>query len=180
MEGRASLSIWFNNTDYVTIPSTLLSEIVAEFAEGTRTRETLGGTFNTPSGVLETSQITGTLYLPNMAYLGKIFPELYNAPSGTQDEGNVIFGSGTCTTKPVAKVNVHYECEDTDNNDLHIFEAVFGFNFNATYNATDALSVEFTAYAQPSQNGVVRFGTGDLTQKAEYDPETGNTVPYSS
>lgn len=180
MEGRASLSIFRSITDYVTIPSTMLSEIVAEFTEGMRTRETLGGTFNTPSGNLETAQLTGTIYLPNMAFLGKIFSDLYNAPSGSQDEGNIVIGGTTCKAQASAKVNVHFECEDTDNNDLHVFSALFGFNFNATYGPTDPVAVEFTAYAQPTVNGVARFGTGDLTEKALYDPATGNTVPVGS
>lgn len=180
MEGRASLSIWRSNSDYVTIPSTMLSEIAAEFTEGTRSRETLGGTFTTPSGNLDTAQITGTIYLPNMAYLGKIFSNLYNIPSGTEDEGNIVIGGTACVAQASAKVNVHFECEGTDNNDLHIFSALFGFNFNATYNATDPITVEFVAYAQPTNDGVARFGTGDLTEKSVYNPATGQTDPYTT
>lgn len=161
----------------ITIPASLLSEVTVEFTEGTRERETLGGTFSKPSGILETAQTMFTMYLPSMDYLKNIFPGRYNAPSGEQTTGNVIFNSDTCTTTDAGPVNIHYTCEPLDNNDVHIYSGIAALNFNPTYNASDDLTVEVTIYAQPDEDGnVARMGTGNLTQDSYYDAATGATV----
>lgn len=161
----------------ITIPASLLSEVAVELTEGTRERETLGGTFTKPSGVLETAQATFTMYLPSMDYLKNIFPGRYNAPSGEQDTGNVIFNSDTCTTTDAGPVNIHYTCEPLDNNDVHIYSGIAALNFNPTYNASDDVTVEVTIYAQPDDDGnVARMGTGNLSQDSYYDAATGATV----
>jgi hypothetical protein len=165
----------------ITIPASLLSEVSVEFTEGTRERETLGGTFTKPSGILETAQAMFTMYLPSMDYLKNIFPERYNAPSGTQGYGNVIFNSDNCTTTEAGPVNIHYTCEDNDNNDVHIYSGIAALNFNPTYNASDDVTIEVTIYAQPDVNGNVgRMGTGNLTTNSVYQASTGTTVPYVS
>jgi hypothetical protein len=165
----------------ITIPASLLSEVAVELTEGTRERETLGGTFTKPSGVLDTAQATFTLYLPSMDYLKNIFPGRYNAPSGTQATGNVVFSSDQCTTTEAGPVNIHYTCEDNDNNDVYIYSGLAMLNFNPTYNASDDVTIEVTIYAQPDNNGnVARMGTGDLTTNSRYDAEDQETVPYVS
>jgi hypothetical protein len=165
----------------ITIPASLLSEITVEFTEGTRERTTLGGTFTKPSGVLETAQAMFTMYLPSMDYLKNIFPDRYNAPSGSQTTGNVIFNSDTCTTTEAGPVNIHYTCEATDNNDIHIYSGLAALNFNPTFNESDDLTIEVTIYAQPDGDGnVARMGTGDLTQPSIYDAETEETIPVAS
>lgn len=173
--GRASLAI-----NEIEIPSYMISEITPNFAEGTRSRTTLGGIFNRPSGVFETAELAFTLFLPSYDYLKNIFPGEYNVPSGTQQSGNLIFGAGTCTTREAVPVNVHYECEGTDDNDIHIFAAIAAMNFNPTLNDSDDLSVEITLMAQPTADGLFRLGTGDLTEPSIYDPETETTVPATS
>lgn len=174
--GAAELAL--NET---VIPAELLSEINVELTEGTRERNTLGGTFTRPSGVLETAQATFTMYLPNMDYLKHIFPALYNAPTEPQTGGNIIVGSNSCSTVDAGPVNIHYVCDDTDNNDVHFFNAQAQLNFNPTYNGSDDLTIEVTLFAQPDEDGnVYRLGTGDLTQPSIYDPETEETVPVSS
>lgn len=161
----------------ITIPASLLSEVTVEFTEGTRERETLGGTFTKPSGILETAQAMFTMYLPSMDYLKNIFPGRYNAPSGEQDTGNVIFNSDNCTSTEAGPVNIHYTCEPLDNNDVHIYNGIAALNFNPTYNATDDLTVEVTIYAQPDDDGNIgRMGTGNLTQDSYYDAATESTV----
>lgn len=161
----------------ITIPASLLSEVSVEFTEGTRERETLGGTFTKPSGVLETAQAMFTLYLPSMDYLKNIFPGRYNAPSGEQDTGNVIFNSDTCVETDAGPVNIHYTCEPLDNNDVHIYSGLAQLNFNPTYNATDDLTIEVTVFAQPDDDGnIARMGTGNLSQDSYYDGSTGATV----
>lgn len=161
----------------ITIPASLLSEVSVEFTEGTRERETLGGTFTKPSGVLETAQAMFTLYLPSMDYLKNIFPGRYNAPSGEQDTGNVIFNSDTCVETEAGPVNIHYTCEPLDNNDVHIYSGLAQLNFNPVYNATDDLTIEVTIMAQPDDDGnVARMGSGNLTQDSYYDDATGATI----
>jgi hypothetical protein len=180
MSGKAEVSVWYSVSEYVTIPASMLSEVVVELTEGTRSRETLGGTFTTPSGILETAQVRFTMFLPNMDYLGQIFPSLYNAPSGTQDGGNLIIGSDDCVVADDAKVNIHYTCESTDNNDIFIFAGRPSINFNPTYNQSDDLSVEVIFHAQPTASGVARLGTGNLTAEAVYNPATGETDVVTS
>ncbi len=156
----------------ITIPASLLSEVSVEFTEGTRERTTLGGTFTKPSGILETAQATFTMYLPSMDYLKNIFPSRYNAPSGEQDTGNVIFNSDTCVTSDAGPVNIHYTCEPLDNNDIHIYSGLASLNFNPTFNASDDLTIEVTIFAQPDDDGnIARMGTGNLTQDSFYNAE---------
>jgi len=160
----------------ITIPSSLLSEVSVEITEGTRERTTLGGTFTKPSGVLETAQVMFTMYLPSMDYLKNIFPARYNAPSGEQETGNVVFNSDTCVTSDAGPVNIHFTCEPLDNNDIHIYNGLAQLNFNATYNATDDLTIEVTIFAQPDDDGnVARMGTGNLTQDSFYNAEDQTT-----
>lgn len=161
----------------ITIPASLLSEVSVELTEGTRERTTLGGTFTKPSGVLETAQATFTLYLPSMDYLKNIFPDRYNAPSGEQITGNVIFNSDNCSTTEAGPVNIHYTCEPLDNNDVYIYSGLAMLNFNPTYNASDDVTIEVTIYAQPDDDGnVARMGTGNLTNDSYYDATTSATV----
>lgn len=161
----------------VTIPASLLSEVAVEFTEGTRERETLGGTFTKPSGVLETAQATFTLFLPSMDYLKNIFPERYHAGSGEQVTGNIVINSDTCVSTSAGPVNIHYTCEPLDNNDIYIYSGLAMLNFNPTYNASDDLTIEVTIYAQPDGSGnVARMGTGNLTQDSYYNATTETTV----
>lgn len=161
----------------VAIPASLLSEVSVELTEGTRERETLGGTFTKPSGTLETAQVMFTMYLPSMDYLKNIFPNRYNAPSGEQDTGNIIFNSDNCAETESGPVNIHYTCEPLDNNDVYLYNGVAQLNFNPTYNASDDLTIEVTIFAQPDDDGnIARLGTGDLTSDSYYDPLTEDTV----
>lgn len=161
----------------ITIPASLLSEVSVELTEGTRERETLGGTFTKPSGILETAQAMFTMYLPSMDYLKNIFPNRYSAPSGEQTTGNVIFNSDTCVNTETGPVNIHFTCEPLDNNDVYIYAGLAQLNFNPTYNASDDISIEVTIFAQPDESGnVARMGTGNLTQDSYYDATTESTV----
>jgi hypothetical protein len=173
--GKASIAI-----NEIEIPSYMISEITPNFVEGTRTRTTLGGVFNRPSGVFETAELSFTLFLPSYDYLKNIFPGEYNAPTAPQTTGNLIFGAGTCSTTVAVPVNIHYECEGTDANDIHIFGALAAMNFNPTLNDSDDLSVQVTLYAQPTTAGLFRLGTGDLTAPSIYDPATETTIPVAS
>lgn len=161
----------------ITIPASLLSEVAVEFTEGTRERETLGGTFTKPSRVYETAQVSFTMYLPSMDYVKNIFPGNYNAPSGEQTTGNIIVNSDMCVTTDAGPVNIHYTCEPLDNNDVYIYSGLAQLNFNGTYNASDDFTIEVTVYAQPDEDGnLFRLGTGDLTSDSYFDATTMDTV----
>lgn len=173
--GKAELAI-----GTALIPAQFLSDIVPEFTEGTRETTTLGGVRTQPSGNMDTAELTFTLYLPSMDYLKNIWADIYNEPSGGQTTGNFILGDTTCTTRVPVPINIHYTCDSNDDNDVHIYAGIVAFNFNPTYNDSDGLSVETTIYAQPTEDGYVRIGTGDLTQESIYDVATESTVPVTS
>ncbi len=173
--GKAEVAI--NN---IVIPAQYLSEIAVELTEGTRERETLGGTFTKPSGVLETAMVKFTLYLPSMDYLKNIFPDRYNAPTGN-DTGNIIFNSDTCGQAEAGPVNIHFTCEENDNNDVFIYNGLALFDFKPTYTSSDDVTIEVTIYAQPDTDGnIARLGTGDLTEETIYDEVTETSVPVVS
>lgn len=164
----------------VVIPASMLSEVAVELTEGTRERTTLGGTYTRPSGVLETATAKFTLYLPSMDYLKNIFPNRYNAPSAPQTTGNVIINSDTCVTTDAGPVNIHFTCEENDNNDVFFYSAQAQLNFSATYNAEDDLSIEVTLFGQPDNSGnVARLGTGDLTAVSIFDAASMSTEEVS-
>jgi len=162
----------------ITIPASMLSEVAIDLTEGTRSRDTLAGTFTSPSGTLETATVTFTIYLPSIDYLKDIFPSRYNAPSAPQLTGNLIWDTQACGLQDSSPVNIHYTCEPNDNNDMFIYNGRLQMNFSPTLNATDDLMLEVIVHAQPDENGrVYRLGTGDLTAVSIFDPETQTTVP---
>lgn len=166
--GQAEVSL-----NELTIPATLLSEVAVELTEGTRETSTLGGTFTQPTGVFETAQATFTMFLPSMDYLKTILPDKYNAPTAPQLSGNLIFGSGNCVTQTGTPVNIHFSCDDDDDNDVYFYNAQVMTNFNPTYSTGDSLTVEVTILAQPDDDGnIVRIGTGNLTAKSIYNATT--------
>lgn len=174
--GKAEVTI-----NAITIPASMLSEVSTAFTEGVRTRTTLGGKFNRPSGSLDTAELKFTLYLPSMDYLKNLFPDRYNAPSAPQTAGNVILNADTCVSTSAGPVNVHYTCEDNDDNDVYIYNGLALLDLSMTYNASDDISIPVTIYAEPNVDGnVARLGTGDLTEESIYDADTETTVPVTS
>lgn len=175
--GKAEVAI-----NKIVIPAQYLSEISVELTEGTRERQTLGGTFTKPSGVLETATAKFTLYLPSMDYLKNIFTSRYTAPNGN-DTGNIILNSDTCSTSEAdaGAVNIHFTCEENDNNDIFIYNGLALFDFKPTYTSSDDLTIEVTIFAQPDADGnIARLGTGDLTQETIYDEESETSVAVVS
>jgi len=170
--GQAQVSL-----NGLTIPATLLSEVSVELTEGTRETATLGGTFTQPTGVFETAQAMFTLFLPTMDYLKTIFPAKFNAPTAPQLTGNLIFGGGSCVTQAGTPVNIHFTCDDSDNNDVYFYNGLVQMNFNPTYSTGDSISVEIMVLAQPAANGnIVRLGTGNLVAKSIYNATTMTTT----
>lgn len=162
------------------VPSFMISEVTVEVTEAVRSRDTLAGTFSRPAGTIETAQATMTMYLRSVEDLEAIFPGQYNAPTSPEDSGNIIIGSSSCATSEGGPLNIHFECEDTDNKDVFFYNAIPLLNFNTTYNSSDDLTVEVTFLANPDDDGnVVRIGTSDLTMKSKWDYASENTVPVS-
>jgi hypothetical protein len=150
LAGKAEVAI--NN---ISIPASYLSEIVVSFVEGTRERNTLGGKFTRPSGSLDMAQAKFTMFLPSMDYLKNIFPGVYNLPTAPQTTGNIIFNANSCSTTPAGPVNIHFTCEDNDNNDVFIYSGLALLDFSATYNPTDDIAIPVTIFAQADTNGNV-------------------------
>lgn len=160
----------------VLIPAELLGDITVNYDEATTEANTQAGTRVIPLGKPATAEATLTMYLPSIDYLQNLWAEAYNAPSSTQPTGNIIFGDGSCQTRSGLPINIHSVCEKTDDNDIHIFSAIVKQTFNTTLSASEVLSVETTLYMQPTDNGYIRLGTGDLTQASHYDTASESTV----
>lgn len=119
--------------------------------------------------------------MPSVDYLKVLWADAYNAPTqSAQKTGNIVFGSGTCTTREALPINIHPVCEKTDNNDIHIYAGLVSMTYNPTISTTDAISIEVTIIAQPTSEGVARIGTGDLTQPSYYDVATQTTKPITA
>lgn len=170
--GSADLAIGVN-----TIPAALLSDITPNFAEGTRSSDTLGGKRTQPSGIFDTSELKFTLYVPSIDYLKSIWSGLYNAPTAPQTGGNLVFGSGKCNSKTPVAVNIHYTCDANSNNDQHFFAGLVAMNWNPKVNAKDGLMVEVTIYLQPNDDGnYFQLGSGSLTAPVLWAPATQTWV----
>lgn len=176
LAGKAEVAVG----DVVVRPS-FLSEVVVELPEGTRERDSLGGKFTRPNGLVENPQVRFTLYLPSIDYLKDIFPGRYNAPTGEDTAGNIIANADSCMASDSYPVNIHFVCEENDNNDVYLYSAEPKLDFNLTLNSSDETTVEVTLFAQEDEDGnIYRLGTGDLTQESIYDAESETTVPVVS
>lgn len=169
--GKAEISI-----GKVTIGPEFLAEITPKFTEGVRSTTSLAGTIKKPSGAFDTAEVSGTFIVPSMDALKQIWAHAYEAPTGASASnlsGRIKFGSNTCETVEPVPVNIHYTCEKNSDNDVHIYAAQIGMTFEPAYNASDALQVSFTAYAQPTADGYGFAGAGDLTKKTIWNAQTG-------
>lgn len=160
----------------VLIPAELLGDISPNYDEATTDADTQAGTRTTPLGKPETAELTFTLYLPSIDYLKTLWAEAYSAGTNPQTTGNIIFGNGSCQTRTALPINIHNVCEDNDDNDIHIFAGIVKQTFNPTLSGTEVLSIESTIFMQPTSDGYIRLGTGDLTQESHWDVTTQATV----
>lgn len=160
----------------VLVPSELLGDITVNYDEATTEASTQAGTRVVPLGKPATAEATFTLYLPSIDYLQNLWEEAYTAKSGTGDAGNIIFGNGSCQTREGLPINIHNVCDSTDANDIHIYNGIVKQTFNPTLSAGEVLQVESTIYMQPTDNGYIRLGSGDPTQKSHYDVASQSTV----
>lgn len=175
MGGKASVAI-----NSVEIPSFMLGEITPNVAPEIRSSQRLSGTSSRPSGNLDDPSYDIVFFPNNWSDIGFFMPNGYNAPSGEQELGNFILGGGSCTSQEPVPVNIHYECEGTDDRDTFMKSALVSVELNQAYTGTDDMSVMIHIYPQPNADGQIRLGTGDLTQPSIYDPTTETSVPVTS
>lgn len=168
---------WEMSIGNTLIPAQLLGDISPNYEEGTIETETQAGTRTQPSDKASTAELTFTVYLPSIDYLKVLWADAYNAPTETaQATGNIIFGGNSCTTRTPLPINIHPVCEDTDNNDIHIFAGIVNQTFNPTLSTSDAVAVETTISVQPTEDGYIRLGTGNLAAPSHWDVATQSTV----
>lgn len=165
----------------VLIPAELLGDISPNYDEATAEADTQAGTRTMPLGKPETAELTFTLFLPSIDYLKTLWSEAYNAGTGVgQTTGNIIFGDGGCQTRTPLPINIHMVCDETDDNDIHIFAGLVKQTFNPTLSSSEVLQIESTIFMQPTDNGYLRLGTGDLTQPSHWDVASQTTVANES
>ena len=154
----------------VLIPAELLGDISPNYDEATTDADTQAGTRTTPLGKPETAELTFTLYLCEHYVISKL------RHGGVNNKHVIIFGNGSCQTRTALPINIHNVCEDNDDNDIHIFAGIVKQTFNPTLSGTEVLSIESTIFMQPTSDGYIRLGTGDLTQESHWDVTTQATV----
>lgn len=161
-----------------TIPSTMLGEVNPSFPTGTRERVTQTGTFSRSSGRLDNPRVTAQLFIPSMDWLGKnILKSKYNAPTAPATQGNIIWNADLCASVDLGPVNIHPTCNETDDDDIFLYNASLQVNFEPTLNGQDDASIEIVFHANPDEDGnTYRWGTGNLTALSHYDAATEATV----
>ena len=175
MGGKYEMSI-----GATTIPAQLLGDISPNYEEGMMEADTQAGTRQIPSGKADTAELTFTVFLPSMDYLKVMFADMYNQPTDeAQKTGNVVFGGSSCSTRTPLPINIHPVCENTDDNDVHIFAGLVNATFNPTFSTGDAVNIEITVSMQPTDEGYLRVGTGDLSQPSIWDATQQKTVPVA-
>lgn len=167
---------WEMAVGATVIPAELLGDITVDYEEGTVERSTQAGNFSEPSYKTDTATATFTLFLPNMDYLQVLYADAYSAGTSPQKTGNIIFGTSECTTRTPLPINIHHTCSETDDDDIHIFAGIIRHVFNNTLSSTDAVQLECEILMQKTDDGVIRFGTGNLTAASRWDATTQTTV----
>lgn len=171
---------WEMSIGATLIPAQLLGDITPNYAEGTVEAQTQAGTRKQPSGKAETAELAFTLYLPNWDYLKILWADAYQAPTNElQKTGAIVFGGNKCSTRKALPINIHPTCEETDDNDIHIYAGLVKMAFNPTLSTSDAVAVEATIQMQPTNIGYIRLGTGDLAKPSKWDVANQKTIPVS-
>ena len=118
MGGKVDVSL-----NGITIPATLISDegVTTTLTEGTREIATMGGTFTQASGTYDESTVVFNVVLPNMNYLGVLFPDQYTASTDRPTiAGQTIFGGDSCSVRANTPLVVHYTCDPNSDNDVFI------------------------------------------------------------
>lgn len=178
--GDVELSFYIGSSG-ITIPGQLLGSVTAVHEEGEVETNTQAHTYREGNGK-KNARVTAMIFLPNMGYLGKIFPSMHNAAVNPSDPGNLIGKAAQCAGKDIGRLHIHPVCEDNDKNDFHLFSAEPRMNAEPEWSEDrGALAVEISWEAHPDTSGnIYRWGTGDLTQDVLYNPATNTYDPVES
>lgn len=182
--GKVDVTIYRESSGGVRIPAELLADSIEVTGdEGTVSNETFAGTFTKPSETYDEPQVTFTIVL-STELLREVYPEL-SEPSIDRPEiaGQTVFGGNECTVREPAKLVIHWTCDGNSDNDWYFPEVLLSQNFTATFTPGEVLTIPIVGHIQPSQElngGLVRIGTGDLTEPTLFDAATGEYEPITS
>lgn len=142
------------------------------------------GTVSYPNGAFEELSATVTIHVPNMRFLGKLFPGLFVESEFDYDgederTGQVRFGAYECKTTDPVPVIIHNTCADDSRDDIQIPNALIANGGEFTISLSDPFDVELQITPQPGTEGAVIMGEGSLSQKTLYNPETQTYEPVS-
>jgi hypothetical protein len=168
----------------VTIPAQFISDegVVTTLTETVREIPTMAGTIRQSTGIYEEANVVFNVTLPNMNYLGVIFPDLYTA---SQDRplvaGRVAFGGDTCVARTNTPLVIHYTCQSNSDNDIYLPNGSVTASIEITQNVSDPVVVAVTVQAQPDDDGVFAYaGTGSLTGPTLWNAATEQYEPVAS
>jgi len=186
LSGKASVTLYYEGGDSVVIDPQYIGEdgVTVTMTTGTRAITSQNGTTTVPSGTIDEATFSFPLLLPNMNFLGSVFPENYT-PSVDRPNvaGQTVVGGEGCQGQVSAIAVIHFICDENSDNDIYIPEALINPDLSTVINSTDGVSVMVMGYAQPSDElngGVARYGTGDLTEPTLFDADTGTYEPIAS
>ena len=182
--GKVDITLYRAGYGGVRIPAEMLADSVEVTGdEGSVSNETFAGTFTKPSQTYEEPQVTFTLVM-TAAALRQVYPEL-STPSTDRPTiaGQTVFGGSECVVREPAKLVIHWTCDGNSDEDWYFPEVLLSQNFSATFTPGEVLTIPVVGHIQPSSElngGLVRVGTGDLTQPTIFDEDTGEYVPITS
>lgn len=144
------------------------------------------GTFNVPNGAYDELSATITVIVPNVRFLGRIFPNLWKAGKftypGHEDDpeyepGQVSFGANECRTTVPTVVVIHNACDTDSSQDIRIPNAIVANGGEFEVNLTDPFAVELQVSMIPGDEPAVVFGEGSLDEPTLYNPDTQQYEP---
>jgi len=179
MGGKVDVSL-----NGITIPAQYISDegVTTTLTEGSREIATMAGTFTQASGTYDESTVVFNVTLPNMRYVGVVFPELFTAATDRPTlAGQTVFGGDTCSARANTPLVVHYTCDPNSDNDVYIPNGSVMASLELVQNATDPVTISVTVNAQPDDDGVIAIlGTGSLAEPTLWDAAAEAYEPIES
>lgn len=179
LSGKASVTLYYEGGESVVIDPQYIGEdgVTVTMTPGTREITSQAGTTTVPSGTIDEATLTFPLLLPNMNFLGSVFPGNHTASTDRPTvAGQTIVGGDDCQGQITAKAVVHFVCDDNSDNDIYIPEILISPDLSTTINTTDGVAVNVMGYAQPAavlNGGVAQYGTGSLAGPTLFDADSG-------
>lgn len=182
--GKVDITLYRAGLGGVRIPAEMLADSVEVTGdEGTVSSTTFAGTFTQPSQTYEEPQVTFTI-VATAELLRLIYPEISeNSTDRPTIAGQTVFGGSECTVREDAKLVIHWTCDGNSDNDWYFPAVALSQNFSATFTPGEVLTIPVVGHIQPSSElngGLVRVGTGDLTEPTLFDVDTGEYEPIGS